>query len=621
MAGLTLTAHCKTLTPMLSGGANPRETFELRAQSVKGALRFWWRAFHAYETEAKLFEEESRLFGGKMHNSSDNQWEAVASSFRLDVFSDLHTKKVLKPGRGSGFGDNISSLWGDGIRYFLFPVLHHKGMIHNSGKGGKPVVREGLRFRIRVFVPDGNKAVLEDMLRALWLLMNLGGLGGRSRRGAGAFVVEKFRPALKELSLSDVPDFDCGSYEEPAKYIKDGVDMIRNKWFHIKPPFSLPDYTAFRPGHSEIHVCLDPDCRQGAGALKAMEAVGQRMKKFRYINPYEEARQMHHALTGEGPTQPKFKVLEKAQMGLPIIYNFRGRGQFDNKREPPKIVGGYKAEGVVYDETRRKPNEKSEKNVNRRASPLLISCHVFKKRPYAVICHFPAPILPDGQRIWLKSKRGDHDHYPKAPTGYDYTDRMLKTGDVINGKKLPSIFSAFRECRKLYSRPRAVASVSVQKAAKPLSRPGTGSARPPQASARPVRPTSVPEPGKSLKPPALNSAPEPDESLEPEDLEKQKINCLRKSSARKDKLPWFLGEISGPPSESGKKQKWPCILWYLEGETLKKEPDKWYVRNKQLSSVSRVKQEKDSLFLCTKKSDAHTPSQGQYLYNIAAVPK
>ncbi len=146
MAGLSLTAHCKTLTPMLSGGANPKENFELRAQSVKGALRFWWRAFHVYKTEADLFENESRLFGGKIRDSANpNGQKAVASSFRLNVSHDLDMRRILKPGRGGPFqnpnlGDTLPPEWGDGIRYFLFPVLHHRGKIHNAEKGGRPVV-------------------------------------------------------------------------------------------------------------------------------------------------------------------------------------------------------------------------------------------------------------------------------------------------------------------------------------------------------------------------------------------------------------------------------------------------------------------------------------------------
>ncbi|HPU57120.1 MAG TPA: type III-B CRISPR module RAMP protein Cmr1, partial [Verrucomicrobiota bacterium] len=40
----TLTATYRIVTPMFLGGANPESQAELRISSIKGALRFWWRA-------------------------------------------------------------------------------------------------------------------------------------------------------------------------------------------------------------------------------------------------------------------------------------------------------------------------------------------------------------------------------------------------------------------------------------------------------------------------------------------------------------------------------------------------------------------------------------------------
>ncbi|MFZ1105749.1 MAG: type III-B CRISPR module RAMP protein Cmr1 [Hyphomicrobiaceae bacterium] len=37
-------AEFEIVTPMFLGGADPKGSAELRAASIKGALRFWWRA-------------------------------------------------------------------------------------------------------------------------------------------------------------------------------------------------------------------------------------------------------------------------------------------------------------------------------------------------------------------------------------------------------------------------------------------------------------------------------------------------------------------------------------------------------------------------------------------------
>lgn len=39
-----LTVTLKAVTPMFLGGAEPNKIAELRAPSIKGALRFWYRA-------------------------------------------------------------------------------------------------------------------------------------------------------------------------------------------------------------------------------------------------------------------------------------------------------------------------------------------------------------------------------------------------------------------------------------------------------------------------------------------------------------------------------------------------------------------------------------------------
>ncbi|MBK9462163.1 MAG: type III-B CRISPR module RAMP protein Cmr1 [Sphingobacteriales bacterium] len=43
----TITFTCETITPMFLSGAN-QDVPELRPPSIKGALRFWWRAMNGH---------------------------------------------------------------------------------------------------------------------------------------------------------------------------------------------------------------------------------------------------------------------------------------------------------------------------------------------------------------------------------------------------------------------------------------------------------------------------------------------------------------------------------------------------------------------------------------------
>src|SRR5271165_1850963 len=66
-----ITATLEVTTPLFLGGVDPTSSVELRAPSIKGALRFWWRALawsrHGGDLDSVRLErirsEEARLFG------------------------------------------------------------------------------------------------------------------------------------------------------------------------------------------------------------------------------------------------------------------------------------------------------------------------------------------------------------------------------------------------------------------------------------------------------------------------------------------------------------------------------------------------------------------------------
>ena len=78
----TITFHCETITPMFLAGADGK-TPELRPPSIKGALRFWWRAMNGHLVEKKkdkngkeywdyteLKKQEAEIFGGTDRRSN-----------------------------------------------------------------------------------------------------------------------------------------------------------------------------------------------------------------------------------------------------------------------------------------------------------------------------------------------------------------------------------------------------------------------------------------------------------------------------------------------------------------------------------------------------------------------
>ncbi|MCC7223226.1 MAG: type III-B CRISPR module RAMP protein Cmr1 [Chitinophagales bacterium] len=58
----SITFTCEIITPMFLSGADGT-TPELRAPSIKGAMRFWWRAMHGHLDLDKLKKKEAKIFG------------------------------------------------------------------------------------------------------------------------------------------------------------------------------------------------------------------------------------------------------------------------------------------------------------------------------------------------------------------------------------------------------------------------------------------------------------------------------------------------------------------------------------------------------------------------------
>ncbi len=140
---------CEIVTPMFIGGANPNKA-ELRTASIKGALRFWWRALHPFYDLKTLKVKEAERFGDANETGKS----------RLKIV--IRSKKTGKP---KGFS----------------PLPH----------------RRDVRFRFNGFPPDGEFSVelhgTEEDFLLFELFTILGGLGKRSRRGFGSIRIKKMK--------------------------------------------------------------------------------------------------------------------------------------------------------------------------------------------------------------------------------------------------------------------------------------------------------------------------------------------------------------------------------------------------------------------------------------------
>ncbi len=157
----TITFTCEVLTPLFLNGADGK-TPELRAPSIKGALRFWWRALHGHlplkatpGLTTGLKSLETQIFGG----SGDQVQRSKVLVQVLEVGKAYPEERELVP---------------------------HKSM---KAKAFPPRLRFDVRLTLKGDVRDeqGQLRFGKEHLQALFMLTcYLGGFGKRVRRGMGS---------------------------------------------------------------------------------------------------------------------------------------------------------------------------------------------------------------------------------------------------------------------------------------------------------------------------------------------------------------------------------------------------------------------------------------------------
>ncbi|MCC5943667.1 MAG: type III-B CRISPR module RAMP protein Cmr1 [Bernardetiaceae bacterium] len=174
-------------------------TPELRPPSIKGALRFWWRAMNGHLSLEELKKQEAMIFGG----AGDGQ--AVRSSFSVQVSKqpneigtnlwDIIEHSYATKRNGESYPvptDNTK-----GIAYLLYSTF----MLNT-----KEYIEPETEFSFKIIFNKTDH--YEHIINALKGLVFFGGLGTRSRRGGGSFWIKDLvcseRLKDKEQDLKDV---------------------------------------------------------------------------------------------------------------------------------------------------------------------------------------------------------------------------------------------------------------------------------------------------------------------------------------------------------------------------------------------------------------------------------
>lgn len=209
----TWTFDLETITPILGGGVEPFEpdTIDIvRVPGIRGHLRWWWRALfattHDLDNPEELLKREAKLWGGLVEPNPERspvRLRVEITSKSAPVPAGHHEWREPKdPRDGKPGRHNPLPTWErdlSDLGYGLFPMMRDAETLRLTP--GKKVftksLRRAIRFRlIASFRADLTPSLQVQLLAALWMWFNLGGVGARTRRGFGAI-------AVKQCTLSD----------------------------------------------------------------------------------------------------------------------------------------------------------------------------------------------------------------------------------------------------------------------------------------------------------------------------------------------------------------------------------------------------------------------------------
>lgn len=412
-----LEAKFQIVTPMFLGGSDQRAD-HIRPASIKGALRFWWRALNwarclqahdGDEVQAlrHLHAEEARLFGIAA-SVKDGKQAGGQGVFLLQV-AVAKTSAVEKPFDPPTHGQS----------YLLGQGLSKYDKAKKLTECARNAIKERGTFTLKLVFRRSASTDDESQVRsAVKALELLGALGSRARHGMGSIASiapmsrAEYVKAIQELLQPTL----CAPAEPPFTAFS-GLSRVDIS-AHDKDALRLLDSVG---REQQLYRSYG---RSGSSGSKRQVSIGaQSLRKTQNVEP--QFTPDHHlifdAINGTTPPQAPERVV----FGLPHNYLFSSTIGKANVNYAP-----------------------DENNPRRRSSPLLLHIHPMSDGGFvAVHTLLRAKFLPsEGEiriTVWRdknkKEKFTTYPHVESAPQWHvltDYLNRFTKNGgEVIHGKQ------------------------------------------------------------------------------------------------------------------------------------------------------------------------------------------
>jgi CRISPR-associated protein Cmr1 len=355
---IEIEAKFHIVTPLFMFGSDKFKA-ELRVPSIKGVLRFWWRALALgrMSSISKVREEEARIFG-----SAGNDVGQAKVYLKLKLPEDVVQYKdpILKYADGEPVGP--------GARYLGYGLVEAVPSKRRNTKEGQ-LLRSCLKYPLEgvlsLLIRNGTRSEDIKGIESAVIAMGLfGGLGSRSRKGYGSF-------NLVELKLGE---------EILYRMPRDADDLMLKigsffKEYNIMAHSGLPPYTAYSD-------------------LTRIDIVDKSTDPLRLLNSVGEAMQMYRSWGRGGKVNGKVaerNFKDDHDLALEAI-----KTRVDT--HPRRVAFGL-PHNYYFSSYKEKVDVKPAR-LERRASPLFIHIQELANKQYAAVTTImPSDFLPPGERI------------------------------------------------------------------------------------------------------------------------------------------------------------------------------------------------------------------------------
>ncbi|MBA3473291.1 MAG: type III-B CRISPR module RAMP protein Cmr1 [Rubrobacter sp.] len=278
-----LFVEMKLVSPAFVGGAD-QDRAELRVASLRGLLRFWWRATQPPMSARELLRKESDLFGST---------ETGQSKFLMRIMED----KTRPLPAGATVNNSIG--------YLGYGIAEYK-RDNRRVETIRDALDAGSKFTLQLLFKKGADKHENELLDALWCLTHLGGMGSRSRRGFGSMVV------------TGVEGADFPGLPRSPEDLKERIEE-KFEGLSVCERAGLPEYTALSR-HAAVTVWRLRTKSWG----DALRLVGDRLNGFRSAQRTERFHDdrdliRDYAFEGKEPA----RAPRRAAFGLPHNYFFK----------------------------------------------------------------------------------------------------------------------------------------------------------------------------------------------------------------------------------------------------------------------------------------------------------